>query len=112
MPSDFVGKKQLQGAVCLYEKYNGYGEYIFDWGWANAYEKYGLNYYPKLVSAIPFTPATGLKLLVHTEADTSNVRKKLLEEAYCFVCVQETVPLSIFYSLLQKSCQSLNPWDF
>ncbi|GIT62631.1 MAG: hypothetical protein Ct9H300mP21_01770 [Pseudomonadota bacterium] len=32
-------KKQLQGAVCLYEKYNGYGEYIFDWGWANAYEK-------------------------------------------------------------------------
>jgi len=68
-------KKQLQGAVCLYEKYNGYGEYIFDWGWANAYEKHGLNYYPKLVSAIPFTPATGLKLLVHPEADTSNVRK-------------------------------------
>lgn len=74
-------KKQLQGAVCLYEKYNGYGEYIFDWGWANAYEKHGLNYYPKLVSAIPFTPATGLKLLVHPEADTSNVRKKLIEEA-------------------------------
>ena len=73
--------KQLQGALCLYEKNNGYGEYIFDWGWAKAYERYGLNYYPKLVSAIPFTPATGRKLLVHPEADTSSVRKKLLEEA-------------------------------
>jgi len=73
--------KQLQGALCLYEKTNGYGEYIFDWGWANAYEQHGLNYYPKLVSAIPFTPATGRKLLVHPEADASRVRKKLLEEA-------------------------------
>ncbi len=71
----------LQGALYLYEKNNGYGEYIFDWGWAQAYERHGLNYYPKLVSAVPFTPATGRKLLVHPEADASRVRKKLLEES-------------------------------
>ena len=82
LPSDFVGKKAVTGSsLPIRKNINGYGEYIFDWGWANAYEKHGLNYYPKLVSAIPFTPATGLKLLVHPEADTSNVRKKLLEEA-------------------------------
>ena len=71
----------LQGALYLYEKNNGYGEYIFDWGWAQAYERHGLNYYPKLVSAVPFTPATGRKLLFHPDADASMVRKKLLEEA-------------------------------
>ena len=71
----------LQGALYLYEKNNGYGEYIFDWGWAQAYERNGLNYYPKLVSAVPFTPATGRKLLVHPDANAAQVRKKLLEEA-------------------------------
>ena len=71
----------LQGALYLYEKNKGYGEYIFDWGWAQAYERNGLNYYPKLVSAVPFTPATGRKLLTHPDADAAQVRKKLLEEA-------------------------------
>ena len=71
----------LHGALYLYEKNNGYGEYIFDWGWAQAYERNGLNYYPKLVSAVPFTPATGRKLLVHPDADATQVRKKLLEQA-------------------------------
>ena len=73
--------QKLQGGLCLYEKNNSYGEYIFDWGWAKAYERHGLNYYPKLVSAIPFTPATGAKLLVHPDTDKENVRKKLLEGA-------------------------------
>ncbi|MBG56316.1 MAG: GNAT family N-acetyltransferase [Deltaproteobacteria bacterium] len=71
----------LKGALYLYEKNNGYGEYIFDWGWAQAYERNGLNYYPKLVSAVPFTPATGRKLLVHPDEDDNLVREKLLEEA-------------------------------
>lgn len=46
----------------LYLKDHSYGEYIFDWNWASAYERYGLPYYPKLLSAIPFTPATGARL--------------------------------------------------
>jgi len=56
-------KDQLVGAVPLYLKNHSYGEYIFDWSWANAAEQAGLSYYPKLVSAIPFTPATGRRFL-------------------------------------------------
>ena len=74
-------KKKLKGAICLYEKNNSYGEYIFDWSWANAYEQLGLEYYPKLVSAIPFTPATGRKLLVNRSEDQIIVQKKLVQEA-------------------------------
>jgi uncharacterized protein len=58
-----VGKR-LVGAVPLYLKTNSYGEFIFDWGWAEAAERSGLRYYPKLVAAIPFTPATGRRLPV------------------------------------------------
>jgi uncharacterized protein len=53
----------LVAAMPLYLKTDSYGEYIFDWSWAKAYARHGLPYYPKLVSAIPFTPATGPKLL-------------------------------------------------
>ena len=43
----------------LYAKEDSYGEFVFDWGWAEAYQRYGLNYYPKLVTAIPFSPVAG-----------------------------------------------------
>src|ERR687894_167531 len=58
---------RLLGALPLYLKTNSYGEYIFDWGWAQAYREHGLSYYPKLVAAVPFTPATGPKLLVRPD---------------------------------------------
>jgi len=54
---------QLIGAMPLYVKYHSYGEYVFDWAWAEAYERNGYNYYPKLISAIPFTPITSPRLL-------------------------------------------------
>ena len=50
-------------ALPLYLKHHSYGEYVFDWAWAEAYERHGLPYYPKLLSAIPFTPVTGARLL-------------------------------------------------
>lgn len=53
----------LQAAMPLYLKDHSYGEYIFDWAWADAYAQHGLDYYPKLVSAIPFTPCRGPRLL-------------------------------------------------
>jgi predicted N-acyltransferase len=52
----------------LYLKSHSHGEYVFDWGWADAYERAGGDYYPKLQSAVPFTPATGPRLLVRTGA--------------------------------------------
>jgi len=58
----------LVGAVPLYLKTDSYGEYIFDWGWAGAAQRAGIPYYPKLVSAVPFTPATGRRLLVEGDA--------------------------------------------
>ncbi|OYY50382.1 MAG: GNAT family N-acetyltransferase [Methylophilaceae bacterium 17-44-8] len=56
---------QLVGALPLYLKTHSYGEYVFDWSWAEAYARHGIPYYPKLVSAIPFTPVTCTKLLTH-----------------------------------------------
>ena len=57
----------VPGALCLYLKTDSYGEYVFDWEWARAYQQHGLPYYPKLVAAVPFTPATGPKLLVRPD---------------------------------------------
>jgi len=69
---------RLVGAVPLYLKTNSYGEFIFDWGWANAAQRAGVRYYPKLVAAIPFTPATGHRLPVHPDADAGAVTAALL----------------------------------
>jgi predicted N-acyltransferase len=54
---------KLVGAVPLYLKGHSYGEYVFDWAWAEAFERNGLAYYPKLLAAVPFTPITGARLL-------------------------------------------------
>jgi predicted N-acyltransferase len=75
---------RLLGALCLYLKTDSYGEYIFDWEWARAYQQYGLSYYPKLVAAVPFTPATGPKLLLPPDVDVTTrarVTNALLEAA-------------------------------
>jgi predicted N-acyltransferase len=54
---------RLAAAMPLYLKDHSYGEYVFDWAWADAYHRHGLNYYPKLVCAVPFTPVTGPRVL-------------------------------------------------
>lgn len=71
----------LIGAMYLYEKNHSYGEYIFDWQWAAAYERCGEPYYPKMLSAVPFTPATGPKILVHGARDKSLIERALLTAA-------------------------------
>lgn len=57
----------LQAACPLYLKSHSYGEYVFDWAWADAYDRAGLSYYPKLLTAVPFTPVPGTRLLARTE---------------------------------------------
>ncbi|HTV90211.1 MAG TPA: GNAT family N-acetyltransferase [Stellaceae bacterium] len=59
---------RLRGAVPMYLKSHSYGEYVFDWGWADAYERAGGRYYPKLLAAVPFTPVPGPRLLVAPDA--------------------------------------------
>ncbi|OSM01989.1 GNAT family N-acetyltransferase [Magnetofaba australis] len=68
----------LLGAQILYEKEHSYGEYIFDWQWAQAYAQHGRPYYPKLISAVPFTPATTRKLLIHPRAERALVAQTLI----------------------------------
>jgi len=67
MPHSLIFKQnnQLVGAMPLYLKSHSYGEYVFDWAWADAYQRSGLDYYPKLLSAIPFSPITSSRLLSH-----------------------------------------------
>jgi uncharacterized protein len=57
----------LAAAMPLYVKSHSYGEYVFDWAWADAYHRNGIEYYPKLLSAIPFTPVTGSRLLARDD---------------------------------------------
>lgn len=65
--------QQLIAVMPLYLKHHSYGEYVFDWSWADAYRRNGLAYYPKLLSAIPFTPATGQRLCVKDSSDFSMI---------------------------------------
>ena len=71
----------LAGAVPLYVKSHSYGEYVFDWAWAEAYERHGIDYYPKLLSAVPFTPATGARLLARDARVRATLARALLETA-------------------------------
>ncbi len=71
----------LAGAVPLYLKSHSRGEYVFDWAWADAYERHGLRYYPKLLAAVPFTPATGARLLAVDETARDRLVRALMDEA-------------------------------
>jgi len=70
---------ELQGALPLYAKSHSYGEYVFDWAWADAFRRHGRRYYPKLVAAIPFTPAPGPRLLGRDAATRAALLAHALE---------------------------------
>lgn len=69
---------RLLGALPLYLKADSRGEFVFDWSWADAYERAGLPYYPKLVSAVPFTPANGERLLIADEGRRDEIAAALI----------------------------------
>ncbi len=71
--------KLLAGAMPLFLKSHSYGEYVFDWAWADAYQRHGLEYYPKLLCAVPFTPVTGPRLLAANDADRNKLAAAALE---------------------------------
>lgn len=70
---------KLVGAVPLYLKQHSYGEYVFDWSWAEAYAQHQIAYYPKLIAAIPFTPLTGARLLAPDPLIRQTMAHALLE---------------------------------
>ena len=71
----------LAGACALYLKIHSYGEYVFDWAWANAYAEHGLKYYPKALIAPPFTPVPGARLLARNAAERVLLLKAVM--AWC-----------------------------
>lgn len=63
----------LDAAMPLYVKHHSWGEFVFDWAWADAYRRHGLSYYPKLVCCVPFSPVPGPRLLAGNDADRTTL---------------------------------------
>jgi predicted N-acyltransferase len=89
----------LAAALPLYVKGHSYGEYVFDWAWADAYQRHGLDYYPKLLAAIPFTPVTGPRLL----ARDAQARAALLD---VLVATQQAADVSSTHILFPPDAEA------
>ena len=76
-------EQRLIAAIPCYIKTNSYGELVFDHAWVNAYHRSGLDYYPKLVSAVPYTPATGNRFLLNDELVIDEADRQLLRVTLC-----------------------------
>jgi predicted N-acyltransferase len=90
---------EICGLMPLYLKSHSRGEYVFDWGWADAFERAGGSYYPKLQASVPFTPVTGRKLLVRCEGaeDAEKTRNALLAAAAAAVTQLKASSLHITF---------------
>ena len=109
----------LVGALPLYLKTDSWGEFVFDFAWADAYRRAGLAYYPKLVSAVPFTPAAGPRLLIHPErVDVSAIEADLIAGARALATDEDASSLHFLFAssrdrhvlrneglMLRKDCQ-------
>ncbi|GMR16540.1 MAG: GNAT family N-acetyltransferase [Gammaproteobacteria bacterium] len=87
---------KLIGALPLYIKFNSYGEFVFDWAWADAYQQNHIRYYPKLVTAIPYTPATGPRLLIQDNERYHEIADALINSVLSFA---EKSHISSFHCL-------------
>ena len=110
---------RLLGAMPLYLRDNSNGEFVFDWAWADAYQRAGGNYYPKLVSAIPFTPVRGPRILINRSAgreqDIKNTivktvadlaQRSQLSSFHCLFTAEEDLEiLEKNDLLLRRTCQ-------
>jgi len=98
---------KLIAAMPCYIKSHSYGEYIFDWSWADAHHRHGLEYYPKLSNAVPFTPATGERMLIDGSYADHGLEAKLIAKAI-ELCKQRS--LSSFHSLFitEQQAQTLS----
>jgi len=92
---------RLAAAMPLFVKAHSYGEYVFDWAWADAYERHGLAYYPKLLCAVPFTPVTGPRLLARDDDARRALIAAALEAARGFSSLHILFPSAAEGALLR-----------
>jgi uncharacterized protein len=90
---------RAQGAMPLFLKSHSRGEFVFDFSWANAYAQHGLRYYPKLLSAVPFTPVSGPRLLLSPAADARSVTAALIRAAIEFARSQDLSSWHILFPI-------------
>ena len=99
--------ENIVAVMPLYLKFHSYGEYIFDFSWARAYEQYGIEYYPKLLSSIPFVPASGVRLAYSTLVDTQKIFEFVSESLRA---LSKEHGYSSIHILLSNETESIN-WD-
>ncbi len=93
------GAGALIGAMPMYIKTHSYGEYVFDWAWADAYRRSGGEYYPKLLAAVPFTPCTGPRVL----AADDETRLALMQGAMAFALQSGVSSLHVLFPLEREA---------
>ena len=95
-------------AICpLYIKSHSFGEYIFDHSWADAYHRYGLNYYPKLQSAIPFTPVTGERIIINKKI--KNIKDRETEIIRNIISEAKKINVSsLHFNFIKNTSQWMN----
>ncbi|PPR09511.1 MAG: hypothetical protein CFH41_02541 [Alphaproteobacteria bacterium MarineAlpha11_Bin1] len=101
----------LIGAAPCYLKYHSHGEYVFDWGWADAYTRAGGKYYPKLQVSVPFSPVTGPRLLVRDGEDKIHTRKMLATGLVELAKQHNSSSLHITFTQ-EEECQDLKEMSF
>lgn len=99
------GDQNPIGLMPLYLKNHSYGEYVFDWSWAEAYQQHGLSYYPKALCAVPFTPVRGARLLVGEGEHADAVRIQLIEQLKQLLIQNEISSAHILFA--EKETQEL-----
>jgi uncharacterized protein len=104
-------KGALEAAMPLYLKTHSYGEYVFDWAWADAYHRHGIEYYPKLLSAVPFTPVTGQRLLARTESARDRLigsalalaRELRVSSLHCLFATREEARRMVAHGMMPRT---------
>ena len=104
-------KKKLVGILTFFIKSDSYGEYIFDWEWANAFHRVGLNYFPKVVVAAPFTPANGVRFLIENDLEFER-DVEILTRALIEFCKDNKISSIHFLCLTKKEQHFLEKFGF
>ena len=100
--------KKLIGAMPLYLKLHSYGEFVFDWSWAQAYEQQGMQYYPKALCAVPFTPVQGSRILFAPFENKSQVQEQLIAGLKTLVLQNKLSSAHILFPLGEQTQAMVN----